>query len=311
MPVCVIAIGIIGVGAARLGFSVLTASLLTQAVIGAILATGIGFLVRQNGLVSFGHAAFYGLAAYALALLMKYHAMPVEAAIAVAILAPAALGFLLGFVILRIPGVAFSMLTLAVAQAFYELLLRWRDLANGDDGTAVALPASVFGLRTDILQQPQTMFLICWTALILVMLGLWLLTRGHFGTLTLAIRDNEERARYIGYATMAPRSIVYAVSGGIAALAGVLFALYNAFVTPDALHWSLSGEALVMAVVGGTGALWGPAIGAILFFFVKNAAGDATEHWSAIMGVILIVMTVALRRGLSGAALSLLARRTA
>ncbi len=303
-----LAVAIVGALLPNLIGSALLLTLLTQAVLNAILATGVGFLVRQNGLVSFGHAGFFGIGAYTVALSATYHVMPIAAALLLAILAPAVLALLLGAAMLRLAGVAFSMLTLAVAQAFYELVLRWRGLANGDDGIAAQLPARILGLDLSLFQQPDSMFTICWIALMLVLLGLSLLIGSHFGTLTLAIRENEERARFIGYQTIVPRAVIYAISAAIAALAGVLFALYNGFVTPDVLYWSLSGEALVMAVIGGTRAVWGPALGALIFFLFKNAAGDLTEHWPAIIGGVLIVVTVLLPRGASGTAAMLLER---
>lgn len=291
------------VGAALPGLigSPLLQTLLTQAVINAVLATGVGLMVRQSGLVSFGHAAFFGLGAYIVVISTARHLMPIELATVVAIAVPVLLAFLLGLAILRVTGVAFSMLTLAIAQAFYELMLRWRALANGDDGLAANLPPRLFGAALSLFQQPASMIVICWLALMLVLAGFWLLTRSHFGTLTVAIRENEERARFIGYETLLPRAVVYAISAGIAAVAGVLFAFYNGFVTPDVLYWSLSGEALVMAVIGGTQTIWGPAFGAVIFFMFKDFAGDLTEHWPAIIGTTLIVVTVLLPRGASGA----------
>jgi branched-chain amino acid transport system permease protein len=111
--------------------------------------------------------------------------------------------------------------------------------------------------------------------LILLLLGLWRLSRSFFGVLTLAIRENEERAQFIGYETMVPRALVYAISAAIGALGGVLFALYNGFISPGALYWTLSGEALVMAVMGGTRMVWGPAVGATIFFLLKDVARPA------------------------------------
>ena len=294
------AVGLAGALVPRLVGSVLLLTLLTQAVINAVLATGVGFLVRQNGLVSFGHAAFFGLGAYIVVLSATYHAMPIELALLLGILAPAVLALLLGLAILRLVGVAFSMLTLAAAQAIYELVLHWRELANGDDGIAAQFPPRILGLDIGVFQQPASMFLVCWGVLLLVLLGLWLLIASPFGTLTLAIRENEERARFIGFETILPRAVVYAVSAAVAATGGVLFALYNGFVSPDVLYWSLSGEALVMAVIGGTRAVWGPALGAVIFFLFKDVAGDLTEHWPAIIGSTLIVVTVLLPRGASG-----------
>jgi len=284
----------------KLSPSPILLTLLTQAVITAILATSVGFLVRQNGLVSFGQAAFYGLAGYIVALSMGRGIASVEISLIGAILIPTALAFLLGLLFLRLVGVAFSMLTLAVTQAFHEVFLRWRELANGGDGITVNLPASIFGMNLHLFQRPESMFVICWVCLMGVLVGLWLLTRSHFGTLTLAIRENEERVRFIGYATGIPRALVYAISAAIAALSGVLFALYNGFMTPETLDWSLSGEILIMAIIGGTRLVWGPAVGAVIFFFLKGWVGDVTEHWPAILGLLLILVVVLLPGGLCG-----------
>jgi branched-chain amino acid transport system permease protein len=303
-----LSVGVAGAAVPNLFGSPLVLTLLTQGVINAILATGVGFLVRQNGLVSFGHAGFFGLGAYIVALCANGRVMPVELALFIAILAPALLALLLGVAMIRLSGVAFSMLTLAVAQAFFELVLRWRSLANGDDGIAAQLPQRILGLDLSTFQQPGSMFVVCWIVLMAVLLGLALLVNSHFGMLTLAIRENEERARFIGYQTILPRAAIYAISAAIAALAGVLFTLYNGFVTPDVLYWSLSGEALVMAIIGGTRAVWGPALGALIFFLFKNAAGDLTEHWPAIIGGTLIVVTVMLPRGVSGTVMMLMER---
>ncbi len=299
-------LGLLGFAAAvAVGFAVpmaaptLFLTLATQALISGLLAMGIGFLLKQNGVVSFGHAAFYGLAAYTVALALKHQAMPAELAIVLALTLTTALALLLGFVIVRIPGIAFSMLTLAIGQALYEVVLKWRELANGDDGLAISFPSRLFGVDVGVFQRPGSMFTICWIALALTIAGLSWVSRSHLGLLTEAIRENEERARFIGYRTVAPAAAIYAISAFVAALGGVLFALYNTFVSPDVLHWTLSGSALIMAIIGGTRALWGPALGAVIFFFLKDIAGDATEHWPAIIGLILIAVTILLPGGVS------------
>lgn len=279
----------------------LTMTLLTQAVISAVLATGVGFLIKQNGAVSFGHAAFYGMACYCIALPLKLGLIGPEGAIVLALALPPALAFLLGLVIVRIPGVAFSMLTLAVGQAFYEFAMKARHVTGGEDGLAVNLPSSIFGMATTWFQRPQSMFVISWIVLVVVLFGLSLLGRSPFGRLTAAIRENEERARFIGYETVIPRALVFALSAFIVAVAGVLFTLYNTFVSPDVLHWSLSGAALIMAIIGGPRLIWGPALGAIILFFAKDIAGNMTEHWQGIIGVILIAVTVMLPIGIGGA----------
>lgn len=285
--------------------SVLLLSLMTQAVIGAILATGVGLLFRQNGVVSFGHAAFYGAAAYVVGLSIRYGLLPAELALLAALVLPPLLAFLLGLVIVRIPGVAFAMLTLAVGQALFEFALKARHITVGDDGFAIAFPSHIFGVSLRSFQHPSSMFVISWILLIVILLALQVFARSHFGRLTVAIRENEERARFIGYRTVVPRALVYALSAFVASLAGVMAALYNGFVSPGMLNWSVSGTALIMAIVGGPKYLWGPAVGAVVFFFVKDFAGNLTEHWPAIIGIILIVTTLMLPNGVSGALVSL------
>lgn len=312
-PGSVLALIVLGAGCLLpfAGASPLLLSLLVQAIIGAMLATGVGFLVRQNGMVSFGHALFFGLGGYVLGVPMAHGLLPPEMAVLLALVVPALLAFLLGLVITRIPGVAFSMLSLACAQTFYEVVLKVRTLANGDDGMSVTFPARLFGLDVGLLQDPRSMYLICWVLLAAVLVGLWLFTRSPYGLRTLAIRSNEERARFIGYETVVPRAAVYALSAGVAGLAGVLATFYNGFISPDMMHWTLSGSALVMAVIGGTRAVWGPALGAVVFFFFKEIVGDATEHWPAVIGITLIVVTLCAPAGLSGLLARLFARRAA
>ena len=280
--------------------SVLVLTLLTQAVIGGMLAVGVGFLIRQNGVVSFGHAAWYGVSAYCFGLLLRHEVLPAELALVLALAVPTLTAFLLGLVIVRVPGVAFSMLTLAVGQAFHEFSMKAQGLTNGDDGFAIPLPDTLFGLPISAVQQPETMFVLCWSLLALVIFGLYVTVRSPFGRLTEAIRENEERARFIGYRTVLPRAATYAISAFVAALAGLLFALYNGFVSPEVLHWSLSGSALIMAVIGGSRLLWGPALGAVIFFFLKDLAGNLTEHWPAMIGVTVIVVTVLMPAGIAG-----------
>ena len=295
----------IGPLAPALVASTLLMTLLAQAVISAIFATSIGLLIRQSGLISFGHAAFYGFAAYLLGLFVKHGLLPAHWAILAAVLLPTLLALALGLVIVRIPGVAFSMITLAVGQVVYEIFFKWRHLANGDDGLAIRFPAEILGIATRTLQKPQTMFIVAWTVLVLVLALLYWLSRSHFGRLTEAIRDNEERARFIGYQTVMPRAIIYALSAMIASLAGVLFALYNAFVSPEALHWTLSGAGLVMAIIGGARLLIGPALGALVLFLIKDLLGDVTEHWQGFVGLILIAVNLWMPVGIAGGAQAL------
>ncbi|MEO6854442.1 MAG: branched-chain amino acid ABC transporter permease, partial [Rhodoferax sp.] len=240
-------------------------------------------------------------AGYGVGILLQLQAMPAEAAIAVALVGITAVAFLMGLVIVRVPGVAFGMLTLAVGQMFYLTASRSRGLTGGADGMNIEWPATLFGLPMSELLKSSHIFLLCWTVLVLVLLALALLLRSRFGSITEAVRDNEERARFIGIRTLVPRAAVYALSALVTGVAGLLSALNTGFVSPENLHWSLSGVALMMAVVGGYKALWGPALGAVIYFLAKDILGDYANHWMAIFGVALITVIVFSPTGIAGA----------
>ncbi|MDP4299183.1 branched-chain amino acid ABC transporter permease [Leptothrix discophora] len=275
-------------------------SLLTQATIYAIFALGVGLLLRQNGMVSFGHALYFGASGYVVAILLQLKAMPAEWAVLVAIAGLAVLAFVVGLVIVRVPGVAFGMLTLAIGQMAYLTASRSRGLTGGADGMSIDWPSTLFGLPISLITKPAGLLLVSWGSLVLALLLLALLLRSRFGAITEAVRDNEERARFIGIRTLLPRAAVYALSAAVTALAGVLAALNTGFISPESLHWSLSGVALMMVVVGGTRVLWGPALGAAVYFLAKDVLGDHAQHWMAIFGIALIVVIVFAPEGLSG-----------
>jgi len=298
-----------GAGCAHMIASDIALALMTQAIIFAVLALGVGILLRQNGVVSFGHAAWYGLASYSVAILLHLQWMRAEWAIVCTILGLGLAAFLIGLVITRLPGVAFSMLTLSLGMVAFLSMEKSRGITGGADGMNIDWPQTLFGFATDDLYQPRNMLLLAWAVLVLLLLALSLLLRMRFGPITEAVRDNEERARFIGISTLLPRAAVYALSAMITAVAGILAALNTGFISPENMHWSLSGAALMMVVVGGTRALWGPALGAVVYFFIKDVLGEWTTHWMSIFGLMLIVIIVFAPEGLSGLLLRALGRR--
>ncbi|MDO8285035.1 MAG: branched-chain amino acid ABC transporter permease [Rhodoferax sp.] len=276
-------------------------SLLTQAIIYAVFAIGVGLLLRQNGMVSFGHALFFGASGYVVGIILQLKLMPAEAAILLTLVGITLVAFVMGLVIVRVPGVAFGMLTLAIGQMFYLTASRSRGLTGGADGMSIEWPATLFGISQAQLLKPANMFLLCWVTLVVVVVVLALLLHSRFGSITEAVRDNEERARFIGIQTLLPRAAIYALSATVTALAGLLSALNTGFVSPENLHWSLSGVALMMVVVGGYKALWGPALGAMVYFLAKDILGDFANHWMAIFGIALITVIVFSPTGIAGA----------
>jgi branched-chain amino acid transport system permease protein len=275
-------------------------SLFTQATIYAVFAIGVGLLLRQNGMVSFGHALFFGCTGYAVGIILQMQLMSAELAIFATLGGLLTIAFAMGLVMVRVPGVAFGMLTLAVGQMFFLTASRSRGLTGGADGMNIEWPSTLFGVPMSLLTKPASMFVLCWTTLVVVLLLLSLLLHTRFGSITEAVRDNEERARFVGIRTLLPRAAVYALSALVTGLAGLLSALNTGFVSPENLHWSLSGVALMMVVVGGYKALWGPALGAVVYFLAKDILGDFASHWMAIFGVALITVIVFSPTGIAG-----------
>jgi branched-chain amino acid transport system permease protein len=299
-------------GGVAIAFLTSSSSLLgmfAQAVIYAIFALGVGVLLRQNGLVSFGHALYFGAAGYGMGVILALDLMPAELAIPLVLLAIGVLGFLIGLVIVRVPGIAFGMLTLAIGQMAYLLATRARGITGGADGMGINWPATLFGVPQSVLLKPVNLFLIAWVLMVVVTFVLLCILKTRFGSITEAIRDNEERARFIGITTTVPRAAVYAMSAVVTGVAGLLSSLNTGFVSPESLHWSVSAITLLMVVVGGFKRPVGPIVGAVIYFLFKDLLGEYATHSMAIFGAALILVIVFAPDGLTGAVERLFTRR--
>lgn len=303
----VLAAGVAGIVFARLD-APLMQSLVAQALILCFLAFGIGYLIRMTGWVSFGHAAPFGLGAYGVALAVSGAGPAPEVTLLLIVPGVTLLYFLVGLVVSRLEGIGFAMLTLALGQGVYVAVTKFRAVTGGNDGLVVSLPRRLFGVSTDWLQQPDGMLVFALSLLLVVYVVLCLFERSHLGRLAIAIRENEERARFLGYRTRALRAAIYGLSCGIASIGGMAFGLYQGFVSPDVLTWGMSGSGLIMAILGGASFLWGPMAGALVFFFAREWLTEVTDHWLAILGIALIVIMVVWPKGLSGGVEHLLAR---
>ena len=304
----VVAVAVAALAINTLGSSTVI-SLIAQAVIISLLALGVGTLIRTSGVVSFGHAAPFGFGAYGVAFALSSGA-PLPAELGLLLVVPLVIGvfFLVGLVVSRLDGIAFSMLTLALVQGVYVAATKSRGITGGADGIIIDMPRRLFGVDTHFIQQPGGMFMLSLGCLAIVYGLLRLFESSHYGRLAVGIRENEERVRFLGYRTRALKAAVYAMSCGIACLGGMLYALYQGFISPEIVHWSFSGSALIMAILGGAVALWGPVAGAFGFFFMREWLSDLTTHWLAVLGLTLIVVTVLWPTGLSGG-VSALTRR--
>ena len=290
-----------GFGIVQFSISSSMLGVFTQAVVYAIFALGVGVLLRQNGLVSFGHALYFGAAGYGMGVILALDWMPAEVAIPVVLFAIAAIAFVIGLVIVRVPGIAFGMLTLAIGQMAYLLASRASGITGGSDGMSIHWPATLFGYSQSALLKPVTLFLVAWVLMVVVTFVLMCILRTRFGSITEAIRDNEERARFIGITTTMPRAAVYALSAVVTGIAGVLSSLNTGFVSPENLHWSVSAITLLMVVVGGVKRIVGPIIGAIVYFLFKDLLGEHATHSMALFGAVLIAVIVFSPHGIVGA----------
>ena len=278
--------------------------LVSKIMVYAIFALSLELLVGGAGLVCFGHAAFFGIGAYAAVLLS-----PADSAASVLWLLPAAVvgaalyALFVGALSLRTKGVYFIMVTLAFAQMAY-FVVHDTPLGGGTDGIYLTMKPTLAG--TLGLDQPLTMYFFTLACLVVVFGFLTVLLRSRFGRALAGVRVNEQRMRATGFSTYPYKLAAFTISGAIAGLAGFLFGVKDGFVNPELMSWHLSGAVLVMIILGGLGHLRGALIGAFAFallqeFFKSEAIfGAAAKHWHLGLGVVIIASVAFLPRGLVG-----------
>lgn len=289
-----------------------TITLATRAVILALAAVGLNIILGLGGLVSFGHAVFFGLGGYAMGIL-AYHAQSYSALDLgffvtegtkfmpliwlVAILVSGAAAFLIGLLSLRTSGVYFIMITLAFGQMFYYFSISW-SAYGGEDGLSIYVRNEFPGLNT---LDPIQFYGICFVLLCLVLVFKARLMASAFGLALNAARQSPARAETVGLNPMRLRLLAFVISGMITGLAGALFADLNRFVAPTMFSWHLSGELIVLVIIGGVGRLMGPVIGAGVFVALEHFLGGITEFWQIFLGVILLGVVLFGRGGVIGA----------
>lgn len=288
-----------------------TVTLATRAVILALAAAGLNIALGIGGLVSLGHAAFFGIGGYAMGIL-AFHAqsytplmewplvvpgtksMPVIWL--VALLASGGAAFLIGLLSLRTGGVYFIMITLAFGQMFYFFTISWATY-GGEYGMSIYVRNGFPGLNTLV---PFQFYGLCLAALLLVLGLTALLRRSAFGLALNAARQAPERARAVGLDPYRLRLAAFTLSGAVSGLAGALFADLNRFVSPSMFSWQLSGELIVFIILGGTARLFGPVVGAVLFVVLEHVLGGFTEFWHIWLGLILLLVVLFGQGGLIG-----------
>jgi branched-chain amino acid transport system permease protein len=284
----------------------------------AIAVLGFNLLLGYTGLLSFGHSAYFGVGAYAVAFMVKYlHVSSMELYLLGAIVASVFVTALFGYVCVRYTKIFFSILTLALSQVLWSLAFKFFWVTGGTDGLRVPTP-KILGLalaegedKSYFLAHGYYYYILAVFAVCVAVM--WVIVHSPFGKALQAIRDNETRARFVGLGIRRYRFIAFLVSGVFTGIAGALWVPLNGLTTPDILYWPFSGEIVFMTVLGGFRNFTGPIVGAIFYNFLKDYAVGFTVYWQTFMGVILIVLVLVLPTGVVGSAklLAAAARRRA
>ena len=286
-------------------------TLATKVAIFAMAGVGLNLVLGYGGLVSFGHAAFFGIGGYAAGILAS-HALNYEPIMEspfliegstqmiviwiVALLFSALVALVIGVITLRTSGVYFIMITLAFAQMIYYFAISW-PAYGGEDGLSIYVRNGFPGINT---LDPISFFALCAAMLAIAMVFSAVLIRSRFGLALQGARQNPQRMTAVGIAPFRIRLVAFVISAMITALAGALYADLNRFVSPTMLSWHMSGEIMVFVILGGVGRLFGPLAGAALYIILEHLLGGVWEFWQLPLGVLLLLVVLFARGGLVG-----------
>ncbi|AEC20438.1 inner-membrane translocator [Pusillimonas sp. T7-7] len=281
----------------------------TEILILGLLAASFNLIFGYTGMLSFGHAAFFGVGSYATAMLLQSMQWPLLACLLVAVLAGALLALVIGFFSVRLNEVYFSMLTLAFGMMVYAVVHQWRSVTNGSDGIAGFMVQSL-GLGIDVtLGNPAVYYHVVLVIVVLATALLYLICRSSFGLILRAIRQNPERVAFCGLNVRSYRLAAFTIAGAFAGLAGGLMAPFLRIASPELVHWSMSAEPVLMSILGGTGYFLGPFFGAGMFVLLETWITSMTHAWMLVLGIILALMVMFFRRGVLGTFLDWLQER--
>jgi len=285
-----------------------TTGLATRIVIYAIAAMSLNLILGYGGLVSFGHAAYFGLGGYVVGILYHHHRFDelflglipgtdlFLVTVPLAILVAGLFALVLGALSLRTTGVQFIMITLAFAQMVFFLFVSL-EVYGGDDGLLIRRPNQFLGLD---LRDEYTIYYISFAFMLAYMLLVWRIVNSRFGMVLRGIRQNERRMAAIGIPTYRYKLVAFVIAGMGAGLSGALWANFARFVSPDMMAWTKSGEMMIMVILGGIGTLFGPVWGAAALLGLEYLLAGWTEHWQFYLGPILLAVVLFARGGLHG-----------
>jgi branched-chain amino acid transport system permease protein len=283
--------------------------LLSYGLISAIAALGFNLLLGYTGLLSFGHSAYFGVGAYAVAFMVKYlHVTSMELFLLGGVAATAVVTALFGYICVRYTRIFFSILTLALSQVLWSLAFKFFWVTGGTDGLRVPTPRLLGGMVRELAgpAEAKVAFLsyryyyYVLVVFFLCVAVMWVIVHSPFGKALQAIRDNETRAEFVGVQVRRYRLVAFLVSGTFTGLAGALWVPLNGLTTPDILYWPFSGEIVFFTVLGGFRTFSGPIIGAVVFNYLKTYAVGYTVYWQLVLGVVLVVLVLTMPAGIVG-----------
>lgn len=270
-------------------------NLLSEIMIYGIFAMSLDLILGFTGLLSLGHAAFFGLGAYTAGILTTHGIGIFWFNLAAGILIAMLVSLLFGVLVIRTRGAYFLMFTLALGQMVYAIAWQWRSFTGGDDGIS-GISRPDLGLSVSLSVPTHFYHFMLLFFIVAILLLSWVVN-STFGRALVGIRESETRMRALGYNTWLYKYIAYVLSAAFAGLAGVLYSYYNGFVSPEELSWVVSGQVLLMVIIGGVGTLHGPLIGAAVLQLLRHIASSYTEYWSAVIGIAYIVCVLYARNG--------------
>jgi branched-chain amino acid transport system permease protein len=280
-----------------------------RVVVLGLAAMALNFLLGFTGVLSFGHAAYFGLGAYGVGMTIKYLAASTPLGIVVGVATGVLAAMIVGALIVRLRGVYFAMVTIAFGQVFFFIAFRWNEFTGGDDGLTgwKRQPIDLGFTRLDILGSDTLFYYFVLAVFAASVAVMALLLRSPFGRTLIAIRENERRARFLGIPVNQHIWLSFVISCFFVSLAGTLYALLSNFTDPRALRWDQSGNFVIMAVLGGMRSFWGPLIGAAIFVVLQDYVSSHTQNWMSVIGVFFMLIVLFFPRGVLG----MLRRKTA
>ncbi|HUN94255.1 MAG TPA: branched-chain amino acid ABC transporter permease [Burkholderiaceae bacterium] len=276
--------------------------LASRVIVMGLAAMALNYLLGFTGVLSFGHAAYFGLGAYGAAMTIKYLVPSTALAVVVGVVVGTVAAAAIGALIRKLRGTYFAMVTIAFGQVFYFIAFRWNSVTGGDDGMTgwQRQPLDLGFTTVDILHQDKAFYFLCLALFALAVGAMALLLRSPLGRAQLAIRENERRARFLGIPVEFHIWLSFVISGAFAALAGTMYALLSNFTDPRSLHWTLSGNFVIMSVMGGMRSFWGPLVGAAIFVVLQDYVSSHTENWMSIIGLFFVLVVSFFPRGVLG-----------